>query len=152
MILILILVIPVMIAMVITLLAGFVGREMTIPEITKIEIPAHLEPAMTAEFEAKTGFPVFNEGFSHPVWTVLGLRVGDQHAVDLTKFVRITPQKARWQDLNVEYLTLDSPVIITETGLLKGLRSTPPHTVTTINIKNGQGQTVLTFAINGVSA
>ena len=129
MILILILVIPVMIALVITLLAGFVAREVNFPDIISVEIPKNLEPKMYAEFQ-KHGSYIFWESDEHRTYTVDKIKIGED--IPLKNFIVLNPSKSKFAGLQYRYVTVEetSPVQIDNYGYLRGLReSDEPVTV-----------------------
>jgi hypothetical protein len=142
-----------MIAMVITLVAGFVGREIAFVEIQRVWIPTELQTkggVFYSEFR-NNGSDVFFESDDHSTWYIDPIIIGMD--IDLKKFVRMQPAKSKFADLQCNYRNGttpndDPPAIINSHGMLQGLRQ--DLRTLTIDIMAGS-QRQLTLIIYGVT-
>ena len=159
MVLILILVVPVLIALVIVTLAGFVAREADIPSPARVYINQYNEERMKNQFGPGSRIAIgFDFHFDH-IYTIGGLQVGD--SIFIREFITVAPRRARFSAFNPVYAAVtggdddeveineyNSPVVLTPEGYLVA-RFFDYRTITiTLNAR----ETSLTFTILGVGS
>ena len=157
MVLILILVIPVMIALVISLIAGFVGREIDIYQINSVRISQANQYRMTVRdfppCDIKNPRQIFilYDGEEHDSYIIRGFRAGD--SINLGRYITINPSRARFRDLSRGYSNTDgepipvanSPATLDNDGRLRARTQTNDSIVLTIF--DGNNRPSLTFTI-----
>jgi|GEM_PF-3432824 len=128
MVLILILVVPVLIAVVITLIAGFVGRTVELPDIQGVSINRH---ALMQHYFNPGGTVIFQRADLNPdrpstnQFEIMGMTEGD--SVNVGQFMTILPQDPRitFSALLVEYFQSStvftqetSPIVFNNDGFI----------------------------------
>ena len=152
MVLILILVIPVLIALVITLIAGFVGREASFHPVQSVFIATGHNSAEERMFR-DLGTNVGHVSDDFPTYEIGVVYVGER--INLGQYIAVMPRRARFRDLDRRYLERGAPIpegeepaILCDNGFLTGL--TPSVRGVTIIILTSDGDQALAFDILAV--